>query len=315
MQFEGYDIIGDIHGCATVLKRLLDKLGYRLTAQGFAYHDTNHPRQVIFVGDLIDRGSEVVETLSIVKAMWDNGQAQVVMGNHELSAIAWHTPYQQGFVRAHNERAYRQLQATLEQFQQKNLSLAPYIEWFRELPLFLEMENFRVAHASWDEEMVQTYQRVFHSTQLVDDILYGVVEQGSFAQRFLERITRGQSLGLPNGYQMLSYDGLLRSRFRIKFWTVDAKKYADIVFQPDPLPEDVAQLTISEEDRAQLAFYSPHAKPLFVGHYWLSGEPALLSHNVACVDYSAVNGGRLVAYRFERGDNALYQDRFVSVEA
>ncbi len=41
------------------------------------------------------------------------------------------------------------------------------------------------------------------------------------------------------------------------------------------------------------------AKPIFVGHYWLTGTPALLSAKVACVDYSVAKGGKLVAYRWD----------------
>jgi hypothetical protein len=41
------------------------------------------------------------------------------------------------------------------------------------------------------------------------------------------------------------------------------------------------------------------AKPIFVGHYWLTGTPELLSDKVACVDYSVAKGGKLVAYRWD----------------
>jgi hypothetical protein len=37
--------------------------------------------------------------------------------------------------------------------------------------------------------------------------------------------------------------------------------------------------------------------PLSFGHYWLTGDIALQSPRHACVDYSAGNGGPLVAYR------------------
>ena len=40
-------------------------------------------------------------------------------------------------------------------------------------------------------------------------------------------------------------------------------------------------------------------KPVFFGHYWLTGAPTLQSGRAACVDYSAGNGGPLVAYRFD----------------
>lgn len=314
-QFDGYDIIGDIHGCATALKHLLYKLGYREGAQGFVYSDSSRPRQAIFVGDLIDRGSEVVETLHIVKTMWDQGNAQVVLGNHELSAIAWHTPYQQGFIRPRDERAYRQLQATLEQFQQQPQLLAEYVEWFRELPLFIELDNLRVVHACWDEKLITQYQQQYDSRLLVDEILYGVVEKQSFAARFLERTTRGISLLLPEGYRMFSHDGFPRRRFRVKFWCDSPNIYEDLVFQPDPIPLAVAKQAVSAADKEQLLFYAPDEKPLFVGHYWLQGVPNVLKSNIACLDYSAVNGGLLVAYRMQYNDTVLSNQRFVAVDS
>ena len=46
---------------------------------------------------------------------------------------------------------------------------------------------------------------------------------------------------------------------------------------------------------------------------WNDGEPALIRPNLACLDYSAVNGGRLVAYRL--GDEQrLLPENFVWVE-
>ena len=73
----GYDIIGDVHGMATLLEERLTSLGY--SAESGAY---SHPeRTAVFVGDLIDRGGEQLRTLELVKAMVDAGSAQIVMGS------------------------------------------------------------------------------------------------------------------------------------------------------------------------------------------------------------------------------------------
>lgn len=48
---DGFDIIGDVHGCADKLDSLLAKLGYQ--SQDGVYGHAS--RQAIFVGDLIDR--------------------------------------------------------------------------------------------------------------------------------------------------------------------------------------------------------------------------------------------------------------------
>ena len=79
-----YDIIGDIHGHAEALKALLEDLGYGLKGSVWGHPD----RQAIFLGDFIDRGPRQVEAVDIVRRMVDAGNAQAVMGNHELNAIA-----------------------------------------------------------------------------------------------------------------------------------------------------------------------------------------------------------------------------------
>jgi hypothetical protein len=66
-----YDLIGDIHGYANELKALLTALGY--SRQDGVYR---HPeRKVIFLGDFIDRGPGIRETLHVVKGMVDAGAA------------------------------------------------------------------------------------------------------------------------------------------------------------------------------------------------------------------------------------------------
>jgi hypothetical protein len=60
--------------------------------------------------------------------------------------------------------------------------------------------------------------------------------------------------------------------------------------------------------------YAPGNPPVFVGHYWLGGEPKLLAANVACVDYSVARGGALCAYRWN-GEQKLDERNLVSVGA
>ncbi|MFJ2830170.1 polynucleotide kinase-phosphatase [Streptomyces sp. NPDC087263] len=71
-----FDIIGDIHGCASELETLLGKLGYvdGVHAQG---------RTAVFVGDLVDRGPDTPGVLRRVMSMVGSGNALCVPGNHE----------------------------------------------------------------------------------------------------------------------------------------------------------------------------------------------------------------------------------------
>ncbi|GAA3531548.1 polynucleotide kinase-phosphatase [Streptomyces osmaniensis] len=71
-----FDIVGDIHGCASELEALLGTLGYR---------DGVHPdgRTAVFVGDLVDRGPDSPGVLRRVMSMVKSGNALCVPGNHE----------------------------------------------------------------------------------------------------------------------------------------------------------------------------------------------------------------------------------------
>ncbi|MDX2599579.1 polynucleotide kinase-phosphatase [Streptomyces caniscabiei] len=71
-----FDIVGDIHGCASELESLLGKLGYV---------DGIHPegRTAVFVGDLVDRGPDSPAVLRRVMSMVGSGNALCVPGNHE----------------------------------------------------------------------------------------------------------------------------------------------------------------------------------------------------------------------------------------
>ena len=100
---EKYDIVGDIHGHADKLQRLLRRLGYE-ERDGIYRHAS---RQLVFVGDFIDRGPEIRRTLQIARAMVDAGTARAVMGNHEFNALLYHTKGPDGeWLRPHSERRH-----------------------------------------------------------------------------------------------------------------------------------------------------------------------------------------------------------------
>jgi len=81
--FFSLDSMTDIRGQFYKLESLLAALGYERTDVSW-----KHPeRKVLFLGDYIDRGPKVRETLRLVKSMVDHGDALALMGNRELTAI------------------------------------------------------------------------------------------------------------------------------------------------------------------------------------------------------------------------------------
>ena len=79
-----FDIIGDIHGCASELRTLLTRLGWEV-ADGGATHPEG--RQAVFVGDLVDRGPDTPGVLRLVMGMVAAGTALCVSGNHEAKLV------------------------------------------------------------------------------------------------------------------------------------------------------------------------------------------------------------------------------------
>ena len=77
-----FDIIGDVHGCCDELERLLQQLGYTRNGSESWGHPSG--RKAIFVGDLVDRGPRIVDTLKTVMAMSLAGSALCVPGNHDI---------------------------------------------------------------------------------------------------------------------------------------------------------------------------------------------------------------------------------------
>lgn len=81
-----FDIIGDVHGCATELEALLDKLGYQKMNGSPSYQHTQG-RKAIFLGDIVDRGPRILDTYRIVQAMVQAGSALCVPGNHDMKLL------------------------------------------------------------------------------------------------------------------------------------------------------------------------------------------------------------------------------------
>ena len=95
-----FDIIGDIHGCCDELEELLGWLVTRLSQSSNVIRPSQvirlnggpvfmHPagRKAVFVGDLVDRGPRVLDSLRIVRGMVQNGSALCVPGNHDMKLL------------------------------------------------------------------------------------------------------------------------------------------------------------------------------------------------------------------------------------
>jgi hypothetical protein len=302
-----YDLIGDIHGHADALEKLLQKLGYQ-QVNGIYRHPE---RQVIFLGDFIDRGPKIREVLSIVRPMVEQGQALAVMGNHELNALAYHTedPELPGqHLRVRNVMHIQQHEQTIRQLLSDELH--DHLNWFRTLPMWLELDGLRVVHACWDQQAIESISEFNkHSSGINTEYLKEACKKQGSLYQHVEVVLKGKEARLPEGSIFHDKDGHKRNDVRTRWYLpAQGQTYRSYAFQNDPVDCDLA---LNDEAVAQASPYPDNAKPVFIGHYWQSAErPKILASNVACLDYSVAKGGFLCAYRWS-GEQKLRDDQFV----
>lgn len=306
-----YDIIGDIHGYASELKRLLDKLGYQ--EKGGVWQ---HPeRKVLFLGDLIDRGPGQVETVAIARNMVESGRALAIMGNHEFNAVAFATadPDRPGHhLREHSRKNRDQHQSFLQQIGEGSEQHRRMLDWFKTLPVFLDLEGFRAIHACWHPVHLDNIKQYLDSEhRILKDAWFELTKENTPPFDSLETLLKGLEIELPAGVDFMDKAGYPRTGMRTEWWNLEGVTYRDLAMVPgseinkiphEPIPEDI------------LPGYD-EKKPVFVGHYWMEGEPQPLNAHIACLDYSIAGGGenrKLCAYRWD-GEQILTRDNFVWV--
>ena len=155
-------VISDVHACCCTLLKLLKRL----------------PREShkCFVGDLIDRGKNSFETVALVQAMCERGEASCVMGNHDefMVELDWGANLW-GMNGGGSTWASYEKQST-DKFHQHR-------EWMEKLPTYLE---FKDVICPGNRYLVVSHSYIFGAWKDRDndegkhDILWGRHFQGRF---------------------------------------------------------------------------------------------------------------------------------------
>ncbi len=192
------------------------------------------------------------------------------------------------------------------------------IEWFLTLPLWLELPEFRVVHACWHPSfMAWLGPRLHNGRYLTRELMVAATDEPEDAAakdnatpsifKAVECLTKGIEIPLPDGHQFLDRDRHVRTRVRVRWWDATATTYRTAAMLSDAEREALPDSPIPPHARVEI-----DAKPVFFGHYWLTGTPSIQASRAACVDYSAGRDGPLVAYRFD-GELDLLPEHLVWV--
>jgi len=131
----------------------------------------------------------------------------------------------------------------------------------------------------------------------------------------LETVLKGLEIPLPAGHGVADKDGNPRQHIRTRWWNTQRLSYRELAIVP---PEVISQIPHTPAPDDILPGYKGD-KPLFVGHYWMTGEPESLTAHIACLDYSiagqnkeSATPGKLCAYRLDK-ERELQKGKFIWV--
>ena len=209
-----------------------------------------------------------------------------------------------------------------------------FCDWFIKLPLYIECDRFRVAHAFWDtqslaylknnpieylEKKKRLTKRQYASlgnpllnsgdfdTWHLNEKIIATFHQSPTMKMSIEKILKGIESKLPEELYFYDNDGMLRKKSRLKWWVNKRKGQvllSDLLFV-DPHKVKTYQKNhpgssaLLQKILKKIPGYSNQDKPVFIGHYWMNGTPKLESTNVCCLDYSVARNGKLASYRFD----------------
>jgi hypothetical protein len=238
------------------------------------------------------------------------GAALAVMGNHEFNALGWAEPDGSGgFLRPHNQNNTEQHEEFLRQIGEGSASHREPLEWFKALPVWLDLPGLRVVHACWPAPAQQALQPYLdQSLRFTKAGLREASRKGSKAYDAAEILLKGPEALLPDGLSFRDKQGHRRHEVRLRWWNPDATSLRKAALGMDGMEARLPDLPVTTE------YHYTERKPVFFGHYWLRGTPVISGDFAACLDFSVAKKGFLTAYRWS-GESALSPSNIIYVRA
>lgn len=304
-----YDIIGDVHGHASLLKKLLLKMGYVKTNGSFS-----HPsRKAVFVGDFINRGPEIRKTIKLIRSMVERGSALAVLGNHEINAIIFHLKDKQGFQLVKKPSKYfLSLFKTINEYSNGSLTWKDDLKWMRSLPLYLDLGAIRVVHACWSDKAIEVANTIYEEGRIKKKTFRKIYKKpDSEETKSVWLLTKGVNMKMPADLRVVSNKGISPRSFRIRWWDrVQEITFKELSFESKYV---LPKYTVPPEIIPATYPYPENAPIIFFGHYCRGNGTHLLKSNICCVDSCVSATGKLIAYRWE-GEKVLKMNNLVQVE-
>lgn len=260
-------VIGDVQGCFEALKALLKEIHFD-PDQDFVW----------FAGDLVARGENSLGALRFIKKLVDNGVAATVLGNHDLTLLA----YARGIKPIKDKDNVRDVIDAIDSDE--------LIDWIRKQPMCLfPNEQTVLTHAGipniWDAAKTAELAKEVEAIIAHDD--FEVVDT------FLKEM-----FGKEPTLWSDELEGHERTRCIVNYLTrmrlTDAEGRLEYSFKDsldDPMPEGFKPWFEFESKTAA-------THQIVFGH-WAALQGKTISERIQNVDGGCVWGNQLMAYRLE----------------
>lgn len=161
-------VVGDVHGCLEILKRLIDKI---------EWNSSND--RLIFIGDYIDRGQDSKGVVDfILKLKKDSPLVQCLIGNHEQMFLDYLSGVDsQSFIfngglptlRSYNEERLRS---------EDPLIPSAHLDFFSSLLPMIELEQCYIVHAGFRPNIKIEDQDIIDMIWIRDEFIYSDYDFG-----------------------------------------------------------------------------------------------------------------------------------------
>lgn len=299
-----YDIIGDVHGHAQLLKKMLLELGYTKTSSGYAHPE----RKAIFVGDFINRGPNIRKAIRTIRTMVENGNAFAILGNHEINILISHIKSKKDLFQQNDISELK----TVNEFRNYPEEWNDHVKWLRTLPFFLELNGIRVVHACWSDEAVEFVKQNIPPGKIKKETFKQIHKfPGSALARNVWLLTKGLQFKLPGDLKIINNKGISPRSFRLAWWeNPHGKTFKELSFESK---FELPGYTVPPQIEPESLPYPEEAPIVFFGHYCRHNGPHIIKSNVCCID-SCINGSNtLLAYRWDSETN-LSETKLVKVK-
>lgn len=240
---------------------------------------------ILFLGDFVDAGKHVARSsdlrvLETAQRLIAEGKARAVMGNHELNAILYHSA---GPLRAHSPKNRDQHLSFIEAFGVGTPEARSWTDWFlKTLPLWLELDGLRLAHAFWSDVHVAEIKKRRPDGLLKREDLAEIAADTTPFGKAVKLLVSGPEVTLPEGFVFHDYHGNARREVRLAWWNADARTWPRATLSV-PDPSELPQFEMPQDAIAEI--YRSDFPPVLVGHYKMMGVPQIQHPRASSIDY------------------------------